>query len=155
MEPEIALCTWNSWQSPWLVLHTASLHTEEQDCHTHVSCRGRSQHWHRQCECKVSTATTFQNAHPLSDSSSRNRDNRKAYLRPDSSFLQPLNSAVHGGTAFSHQQEKLPLERYTFQTASSPYNFCSCIIPTTSNPSGTLDATTVALTIITTNRYLS
>lgn len=60
---------WNSWQSPWLVLHTAILHTEEQDCHTHVSCRGRSQHWHHQCECKVSTVTMFQNVHPLSDSS--------------------------------------------------------------------------------------
>lgn len=104
IEPEIVLHTWNSWQSPWLVLHTAILHTEEQDCHTHVSCRGRSQHWHRQCGCKVSTVTMFQNVHPLSDSSSRNKHNRKAYLRLDSSFTQPLYSAVQEGLAFSHQQ---------------------------------------------------
>lgn len=103
IEAEIVLHTWNSWQSPWLVLHTAILHTEEQDCHTHASCRGRNQHWHRQCGCKVSTVTTFQNVHPLSDSSSRNKHNRKAYLRFDSSFTQPLYSAVHEGLAFSHK----------------------------------------------------
>lgn len=100
-ESEIVLRTWNSWQSPWLVLHTANLHTEEQDCHTNASCKGRSQHWHRHCVCKVSIATMFQNAHPLSDSSSRNKHNRKAYLRPDISFIQPLNS---GGTALSHEK---------------------------------------------------
>lgn len=59
---------WNSWQFPWLVLHIATLRTEELDCRTHGSCRGRSQCWHRPCGCMVSTVTMFQNVHPLSDS---------------------------------------------------------------------------------------
>lgn len=100
--------TSNSWQFPWLVLHTATLHTEELDCHTHVSCRGRIQHWHHLCGCKVSTVTTFQNVHPLSDSSSRNKQNRKAYLKPDSCFILFLNYAVHEGKASSHHQQKTP-----------------------------------------------
>lgn len=154
IEAEI-LHTWNSWQSPWLVLHTAILHTEEQDCHTHVSCRGRSQHWHHQCGCKVSTVTMFQNVHPLSDSSSRNKQNRKAYLRLDSSFTQPLYSAVHEGLAFSHQQQQPPRQRYIFQTVISLYNSYSCITSPTSDQSEPLDTTTRAITEITTNCYLS
>lgn len=104
IEPEIVLHTWNSWQSPWLALHTAILHTEEQDCHTRASCRGRSQRWPRQCGCKVSTVTMSQNVHPPSDSSSRNKHNTKAYLRLGSSYTQPLYSAAHEGLAFSHQK---------------------------------------------------
>lgn len=150
MEPEIVLHTWNSWQSPWLALHTAILHTEEQDCHTRASCRGRSQRWPRQCGCKVSTVTMSQNVHPPSDSSSRNKHNTKVYLRLGSSYTQPLYSAAHEGLAFSHQKQQSVLERYTFHTATSPHNSCSCIISTTSDQSEPLDATIIAITEITT-----